>query len=347
MKKKKIGIIGASGYTGAELMRIITNHRYVEVTYATAERFSDIPVGELYPDITEYGIMTYSRYNRREALENAEVFFSAVPHGHAMKIIADLYDDSECIIDLSADFRFSTPDEYERQYGEHTEKELNEKAVYSMPEINGERVKGEKLISNPGCYPTASILALAPLVKNSGMEIESIIIDAKSGVTGAGHTPTENVHFCSVNEDIKPYKTGNHRHGPEIEEKLSEISGRDICVLFSPHLAPYDRGILATCYVKIRNESSEEEIRKVFEQCYEGKEFVKIAQKERMPGVKQVRGTNFCQIGIAYIESSKTIVVASAIDNLIKGASGQAVQNMNLALGYEESEGLSTRSMFP
>lgn len=346
MERKKVAILGASGYTGSELLRFLLVHPGVEVTHLTAEKHAGKELSEVFPHLSEYLDLELKPLDPDSVPSDVDIVFAALPHGASAKIVSALYSRDIKIIDLGADFRLSL-ERYEKWYGEHPCPELIEESVYGLPELYRNEIKDAKLVANPGCYPESSILGLAPLLKEDIIETDSIIIDSKSGVTGAGRSPSLDTHFCEVNEGLKAYKIGEHRHMPEIEEVLSDYSGRDVRVMFSPHLIPMDRGILSTIYVRLTKDRTTEELLKLYGEHYEEEKFVRISPEGVYPSTAHVRGSNFCDIGLRVNSENNTAVIVSVIDNLVKGASGQAVQNMNIMMGWDESEGLSGPPVFP
>jgi len=344
----KAGIIGASGYTGAELMRILYGHPEVEVAYVSAHKYAGEPVTALYPHLQGYAGEEFQAFDVSEALTQAEIFFVALPHGEAMKIVAQLLEGGVKVIDLSADHRFNDASVYERWYGlKHTSPHLLSDAVYGLPEINGPLIPAASLLAVPGCYPTAAILALAPLAKKGWAGVDGAIIDAKSGVSGAGRSTSLASHFCKADESIKPYNVGKHRHTPEMEMVLSGLAGSSVGLTFTPHLAPMSRGILATCYVRIGRDISLSEVEALYGEFYANAGFVVLLGSDVFPETKAVSGSNYCHIGWHLDEAKGVLTVVSAIDNLVKGASGQAVQCLNLMQGREEDSGLRALGIFP
>ncbi len=343
----KVGIIGASGYTGAELMRLLHRHPGVEVTYITAHTYADKEVTELYPHLQPYRGMKYRVFQPREALQEAEFHFVALPHGEAMEVVPPLLEGGARVVDLSADYRLAEAREYARWYGkEHTSPELLSRAVYGLPEFYSRDLREARLVAVPGCYPTAALLALGPLALR-GFSLEGCVIDAKSGVSGAGRTLSLASHFAQADESVKPYGVGSHRHTPEIEGRLAELSSRPVRVSFVPHLVPMSRGILATCYLSVGEEVTPQEVADAYEKAFTRSHFVVLLGEGRFPETKCVSGSNYCHLGWHLDRERGTLVTAAAIDNLVKGASGQAVQCMNIMAGWEESLGLEEPGLFP
>ncbi|MDI6874198.1 N-acetyl-gamma-glutamyl-phosphate reductase [Candidatus Solincola sp.] len=343
----KVGIIGASGYTGAELMRLLFRHPRVEVAYVTAHTYAGKEVDELYPHLHAYRGMRFRSFRPQEALEEAELHFVALPHGEAMEVVPSLLEGGARVVDLSADYRLTDAREYARWYGkEHGSPDLLSQAVYGLPEFYSTGIREARLVAVPGCYPTAALLALGPLALR-GYPLEGCVIDAKSGVSGAGRTLSLSSHFAQADESVKPYAVGSHRHTPEIEGRLTELSSRPVRVNFVPHLVPMSRGILATCYLSVGTEVNPREVAGTYEDFYAGSRFVVLLGEGRFPETKCVSGSNYCHLGWHLDRERGVLVVASAIDNLVKGASGQAVQCMNIMMGWEESLGLEDPGIFP
>jgi N-acetyl-gamma-glutamyl-phosphate reductase len=332
-----VSIIGGTGYTGSELLRILSNHPEVEIKYITSRKMDGVKITKLHPNlkcIKNLDNMTFKNIPPEDI--DSDFVFCATPHGASMKIVPELYEKGIKIIDLSGDYRFEDLNTYEEWYNlEHTGK-LD--AVYGLPELHREDIKKAKLVANPGCFPTGSILALAPLVKEDLIE-DRIIVDSKTGVSGAGVNPSETTHFPNVNENINPYKMTTHRHSPEIEKELEKLTNKNIKLSFTPHLAPITRGILTTAHTFLKEDVSREQIIDIYEKFYKNEPFVRIFD-EGAPTLTGVRGSNFCDIGGFEVDRHGRLVVVSAIDNLVKGASGQAVHNMNLMAGFDETESL-------
>jgi len=345
MDKEKVAVLGASGYTGSDLLRFLLVHPNVEITHLTAEKHAGKRISDVFPHLKGFLDLELKPLKSKSIPKDIDIVFAALPHGTSAQVISELFERDIKIIDLGADFRLSSKN-YKKWYGEHPCPELIKKAVYGITELNRDKVKKAKLVANPGCYPTSSILGLAPLLKNKIAEQASIIIDSKSGVSGAGRSPSLDYHYCEVNEGLKAYKIGEHRHMPEIEEALSNYSGLKVSVLFTPHLIPMDRGILSTIYVNLNKKFTTNKLIDLYEEHYQKERFVRISAEKVYPSTNQVRGSNYCDIGIK-VNSNNTAVIVSVIDNLVKGASGQAVQNMNVMMGYEETTGLEMPPVFP
>lgn len=341
----KGAVIGATGYAGQQLVWFLNNHKYVEIKFLASHTYADEEFSKIYNNYT--GIINNKCINMKEVeerLEEIDVLFIALPHGKSFDIVKKALEKGVKVIDLGADFRLEDVECYEEWYKlEHKCPELLEEAIYGLVEIYRNEIKNKKLIANPGCYTTASILALYPLLKSKLIDTDSIIIDAKSGVSGAGRGLNTASLYAECNESIKAYGVAGHRHTPEIEQELSKAAGEKLLLNFTPHLVPMNRGILATCYGKLKNNISQEEVYKIYEEFYKNDYFIRIV--DTLPETRNVRGSNFCDIGIRVDKRTNRIIVVSAIDNLIKGAAGQAVQNMNLIFGLEEGEGINMPSM--
>jgi len=335
----KVALLGATGYTGLELLRLLAAHPQAELVLATSERYAGQTLRGLLPGVELE--LTLQELDPKGV--EAEVAVSCLPHGHSQEVIPPLLERGMRVVDLSADFRLDAPT-YARWYGPHRCPALLEEAVYGLPELYRERIREARLVANPGCYPTAVILALAPLCAHDLIEPE-VVVDAKSGVSGAGRQPRQDLHFCEVNEDLRAYALEGHRHLPEMEQHLSAAAGRSVMVWFVPHLIPMSRGILATCYARLRSPCSQEELQALFEEFYREEPFVQVLPPGQTPRTVQVRATNRCQIGL--LARDEKIVVLAAIDNLVKGASGQALQNLNLMFGLPETTGLQGGALLP
>lgn len=344
----KVAICGGSGYTGIELLRILSDHSQVEISALTSEKSAGKKLGELFPHLHACGNLVYEPLNKEKLLKKADLFFLALPHGASQEAVNFFYRNGKKVIDLSADYRLRDPEIYKTWYGlSHEFVSTLRKAVYGLPEIYRGRIRKASLIANPGCYPTSAILGLTPALKAKVVDTSSIVIDSKSGTSGAGRKADVAVSFCEVNEGFKAYGIGTHRHTPEIEQELSFLAGKQIAVNFTPHLLPVDRGILTTIYAKMTKKTDTAAVLNIYRKRYAGEPFVKIHDEGVFPNIKNVRGTNVCEIGLKVNTRTNTLIVVSAIDNLVKGASGQAVHNMNLMMGFPEQEGLARISLFP
>ncbi len=340
-----VAVVGASGYGGGELLRLLLAHPRVKLSCAVSQTYAEQPLYHAWPGLAHVTKMTFSR-----ELGDAsyDVVFLAQENGKAMKDAAALLSRGCKVIDLSADFRFKNSDVYAQWYSKHSSPELAAEAVYGLPELFREDIRGARLVGNPGCYPTASILALAPLLKTSTIDTSSIIIDAKSGVSGAGRAKFGlDYHYPEVESSVSAYKiAGTHRHTPEIENVLSSQCGAQITLSFTPHLMPMSRGILATCYGKLTRSLDTRELLDLYTEEYADDPFVVVCS-DRLPATKHVLGTNACHIGLSVDTRTSRVTIVSVIDNLTKGAAGQAIQNMNLMTGLDETEGLLGGGLWP
>lgn len=346
--KLKIAIAGSSGYTGGELMRILLNHPGAAVTAVTSEKSAGRPITEIFPQLSGLTDLVCEPLDPDAIARKADFVFLALPHVTAQEAGQKFYKLGKKVVDLSADYRLSDPAVYEKWYEHrHQYPELLRIAVYGLPEAHREKIKKAVLVANPGCYPTGAILGLAPLIKKGMIDTNSIVIDSKSGVSGAGRGLSLAHHFPEVNEGLMAYKIGTHRHTPEIEQELSRLAGGVVTISFTPHLVPMNRGILSTIYCKLTKDADTGELCTLFADFYKPEPFVRVLPKGDFPNVRNVRGSNFCDVGVYSDQRTGRAVVVTAIDNLVKGASGQAVQNMNIMMGFEETEGLRTAGMFP
>ena len=343
-----VGIIGASGYTGAELARILFNHPHVQVTAATSRQYAGSPLSEIFPSLRGLVDIVCENLPVAELCKKADLFFTAVPHKTAMDLVPQLLDAGKKVVDLSADFRFRDVSVYEEWYQPHTSGQLLAKAVYGLPELYRKDIVSSSLVANPGCYPTSIILGLAPLLKAGAIEAQTIIADSKSGTSGAGRAAQTGSLFCEVHDGFRPYKVGRaHRHTPEIEQELSALAGNKIHISFTPHLLPISRGILSTVYASLVPGFDRQKIDILYRDHYQNEPFVRLLAEDSFPATQYVRGSNFCDISYKIDAATNRIIVMSTIDNIVKGASGQAVQNMNLMCGFAETSGLSAVPLFP
>jgi N-acetyl-gamma-glutamyl-phosphate reductase len=335
-----VGIIGATGYAGAELVRILSGHPHVTLTVLTSRQYTGVRFDLVYPAMQGRMPLVCEALSMERLEDACQVIFMALPHKIPMTIIPELIAKGKSVIDLSADFRFNDPALYESVYERHTAKELLGDAVYGLSEIYTEAIRDAVLIGNPGCYPTSALLPLIPLLRNGLIDSTSIIIDAKSGVSGAGRSLSLGTHFCQVNDSFKAYKVAEHRHNPEIDAILSREVGESVSVLFVPHLVPMTRGMLTTLYAGLQNNVTGGDIRDCLDAFYGQSSFVRICPEGSLPETHHVKGTNYCDIGFKLDEKHGRVILISAIDNLVKGAAGQAVQNMNIMCGLDETAGL-------
>ncbi|MEZ5931261.1 MAG: N-acetyl-gamma-glutamyl-phosphate reductase [Alphaproteobacteria bacterium] len=341
-----VGILGATGYTGAELLRLLARHRSARVTCMTSERFAGQPIGDVFPHLAGRDLPTLSKIGDQD-LGKLEVVFGCLPHGTTQDVIGAMPKGPK-IVDLSADFRLKDAAAYERTYGKpHAAVARQETAVYGLTEFARENIRKTDLVANPGCYPTTAQLPLRPLLEAGLIRHDPIIIDAKSGVTGAGRAPKEGSLHTEVSEGLHAYGVSTHRHTPEIEQGLSEAAGTAISVTFTPHLVPMNRGILATSYVQLADQVSSEDLQDELARRYQGEPFVRVLPFKSLPATRHVRGTNRCLIAVHPGRFSDRAVLLSVTDNLVKGASGQALQNMNVMLDLPETEGLQEEPLFP
>lgn len=349
----KVGIIGATGYAGNELVRLLMGHKDVEIMWYGSRSYIDKKYAEVYQNMFEIVEDTCLDDNMEELASKVDVIFTATPQGFLAGVLTEEILSRVKIIDLSADFRIKDVRTYEKWYKiEHRSPQFIEEAVYGLCELNRDKIKGARLIANPGCYTTCSILTAYPLVKEGLIDPDTLIIDAKSGTSGAGRGAKLPNLFCEVNENMKAYGVTNHRHTPEIEEQLGYAAGKEIVVNFTPHLVPMNRGILATEYATLNKKAdgtlpTYEEVKAIYDKYYKNEKFVRVLEKDVCPETKWVEGSNYVDVNFKIDERTGRIVMMGALDNLVKGAAGQAVQNMNLLFGFDEAEGLNLVPMFP
>ncbi|MEW6108349.1 MAG: N-acetyl-gamma-glutamyl-phosphate reductase [Nitrospirota bacterium] len=344
----KVAICGGSGYTGVELLRILSRHPHIEIASVTSEKSAGKKVAGVFPHLFKCKDITYEPLNKGKLLDKADLFFLALPHGASQEAVNFFFSNGKPVIDLSADYRLANPVVYEEWYGlPHNYVTTLKKAVYGLPEIYRDKIKNTDLVANPGCYPTGAILGLMPAIKNRLIDITSIVIDSKSGTSGAGRKADLAVSFCEVNEGFKAYSIGTHRHTPEIEQELSNLADSEIKVNFTPHLLPVDRGILTVVYAKLSKETDTKSVLNQYRKTYKDEPFIRVLDEGMFPNIKNVRGTNYCEIGIKAVHRTGSLIIITAIDNLVKGASGQAVHNMNLMMGFAETSGLDEIALFP
>ena len=344
----KVAIVGASGYTGVELIRILHSHPEVAVTCVTSEQSAGRPVSEIFPTLRGRCDLVLENLEPVGIAEKVDIVFTALPHKAAMEVVPTFLKMGKNIVDLSADYRLHDADVYGSWYERHLNPELLTEAVYGIPELRRAQISEASLIANPGCYPTSVILGVAPLLKDKVIDPRSIIVDAKSGVSGAGRGAKVDGLYCEVNEGFRAYGVGGvHRHIPEIEQELSLLAGDPLTITFTPHLVPMDRGILSTIYTQPLGKVNVPDLVKLYDAFYDGEPFVRVLPAGTLPSTAHVRGSNFCDIGIAVDDRTGRLIIVSAIDNLVKGASGQAVQNMNLMCGLPETLGLDILGIYP
>ena len=344
----KVGIIGSTGYAGGELVRILTGHKDAEIVWYGSRSYIDKKYAEVYQNMFRIVDAKCMDDNMEELAEMADVIFTATPQGLCASLVNEDILSKTKIVDLSADFRIKDVNVYEKWYNiEHKSPQFIEEAVYGLCEINREDVKKARLVANPGCYTTCSILTAYPLAKEGLIDMKTLIVDAKSGTSGAGRGAKLPNLFCEVNENMKAYGIASHRHTPEIEEQLSYASGEDVVINFTPHLVPMNRGILATEYATLKKNVTYDEVRAVYDKYYKDEKFIRVLDKGVFPETKWVEGSNYVDINFKIDPRTNRIIMIGAIDNLVKGAAGQAVQNMNLMFGLDEAEGLNLVPMFP
>jgi len=343
----KVAIVGATGYTGTELARLLLAHPKVEIAAVTSERSAGEAFSKVFPAFQGRLDLKLEALQTESVAKQAEVIFLCLPHHEAMEAAAAFRKSGKKVIDLSADFRLSDAAVYETWYGPHVAKDLLKEAVYGLPELHREAIRKATLVANPGCYPTSCILGLAPLLQAKAIALDSIHCDSASGTSGAGRGAKTDFLFCEVNESFKAYGVGKHRHTPEIEQELSGLAGEKVVVTFTPHLVPMDRGILSTLYAKATQKMDSKSLHALYEKFYAKEPFVRIRPLGLFPATHEVRMTNYCDIGVHFDDRTGRVILVSAIDNLTKGASGQAIQNMNLMMGWEETTGLTATAPIP
>lgn len=337
----KAGILGATGYAGIETVRLLASHPEVQIVRVVSQSFVGQKISDVYPNLRGICDLECCALDEDDIAAECDVVFTALPHGASKVVIPSLFNKGLKIIDLSGDFRYNDPAVYEQWYGEpHCAPDVLEQSVYGLCELHRDEIKTHRLIGNPGCYTTCSIMGLAPLVANNTVDTKSLIIDAKSGVTGAGRSASLPNIYSEVNESLKAYKVATHRHTSEIEQELSLLAGEDITLSFTPHLVPMQRGIFATCYANLTKNLSTEQAVEIFKDFYKGEEFVRVYEAGTLPEIKHIAGSNYVGIGVVIDERLNRAIVISCIDNLIKGAAGQAIQNMNIIFGLDEGVGL-------
>ncbi len=342
----KAGILGASGYTGADLVRLLTLHPEVEIRLLTANSHAGKPMGAVYPHLGYLPLPDLVTVEQAD-WSDLDVIFCALPHATTQQIVKDL-PKSLKVVDLSADFRLEDPATYATWYGhEHFAPELQGEAVYGLPEVNRAKIAAGRLIACPGCYPTAALLALLPLVRDGLVAADDIIIDAKSGVSGAGRGLKENLLFCEAGEGLSPYSVGKHRHAPEIEQEIGKAAGHQVLVNFTPHLVPMSRGELVTCHLRLSQGETAEGLRQSLAAAYAEEPFIRLLPKGSLPSTQMVRGSNYVAISVVEDRIPGRAIVIASIDNLVKGSSGQAIQNMNLQFGLPETTALLQPPLFP
>lgn len=346
----KVAIVGSTGYGGVELIRLLLNHPHVDIASVISASSAGTPIAAGFPHLHEIVTDTLDGVDPELIKSKAEVVFTATPSGVSAKLVPQLLEAGLKVIDLSGDFRLKDGAEYTKWYKhEAPSAELLEEAIYGLCEWSdrAEQVKGRRLISNPGCYTTAALLGLAPAVQAGWIDPATLIIDAKSGVSGAGRGVSLNVHYAEMNENFKAYKVNKHQHIPEIEQLLGEAAGAAVTVTFTTHLTPMTRGILCTMYGTLTGDYTEQDFIRLYQESYAGRRFIRIRPQGELPATKEVFGSNYCDIGFAVDARTKRVTVISVLDNVVKGAAGQAIQNLNLMMGWEESSGLQLAPVYP
>jgi len=344
----RVAICGGSGYAGAELLRILAAHPQVKITVVTSEKSAGKRVTDLFPHLHRYENLIYEPLDREKIISKADLFFMALPHAASQVAVDFFVSQGKKVIDLSADYRLREPRTYEEWYKvPHMFPGTLKKAVYGLPELHRKKIAKASLVANPGCYPTGAIIGLTPAIKNGLIKLNSIVIDSKSGASGAGRQSEVSFSYCEVNEGFKAYSVASHRHTPEIEQELSAVAGKGVRVNFTPHLVPMDRGILTTVYAQLAKSLEGKGIHEIYRTAYGKEPFTRVLEMGKFPNVKNVRGTNLCELGVTVNKRTGTLIVVAAIDNLVKGASGQAVHNMNIMMGFDEKEALNAIALFP
>ena len=336
----RVAVVGATGYAGAELVRILAGHPETEITVLTSRQYAGVRFDQVHPAMAGRVDTICQEYSTDQICENADLVYMALPHKLPMAFVPDILKQGKKVVDLSADFRFNDVSLYESAYQAHSAKDLLDTTVYGLCEIYADQIKTAALIGNPGCYPTSVLLPLVPLLKQGLLDPATLIADSKSGVSGAGRSLALASHYCEVNESFKAYKVGVHRHNPEMNAILSREAGESVSITFVPHLVPMTRGMLTTIYATPASGLTKRDIIDCYRTAYHQRPFIRLCPEGRLPDTLHVRGTNFCDIGFTFDEKNRRLILISAIDNLVKGAAGQAVQNMNLMLGFDETAGL-------
>ena len=361
MPKIRVAVGGASGYVGAELLRLIAAHPQLELTTVTSEKSAGATVASVFPSLATVVSLSFEALAPEALVERADIVFLALPHTKSIEPVATCLSAGKRVVDLSADYRLKDPATYERWYGTpHTQPALLKKAVYGLPELHRAQIGAARLVASPGCYPTAAILQLAPLVAHGLVQQDTVVIDAKSGVSGAGRSPALAYHFPEAHESLEPYKIGQHRHIPEIEQELTGVRQPSrhapsvgqaspqagFTVAFTPHLVPMNRGILSTAYCRLTTAIDVKELRALYRDFYKGERFIRL-HEETAPNPRNIRGSNYCDIGVFADSRAGWVITVAALDNLVKGAAGQAIQAMNLMAGLPEETGLTAPALFP
>ena len=344
----RAGIIGVTGYTGNELLRLLYSHGDVELTYLTSHSFAGKSLDEIHPHYLKIIETECRPFSVEEAVEKTDLVFSALPHGESMEKVSLLREAGLKVIDLSADFRLKDAALYSKWYKrEHLAPHNLAAAVYGLPELYRKEIRGASLVANPGCYPTSVLLGLAPLAARGILDWETLVVDAKSGTSGAGRVPSQGLHYPECTENFRAYRAAEHQHTPEIEQELGKLAGQEVEFTFVPHLLPMIRGILSTIYVKLKVKMDEKEIQDIYGEFYGNEQFVRLMPPPLLPETRNVYASNYCDLGLKWDSRNNRLIILSVIDNLVKGAAGQAVQNMNIMLGIKESKGLDMIPLRP
>lgn len=346
-KKKKVAVVGATGYTGQELVRLLLGHPGVEMIALTSRQNPGESYGKMFPQFRGYDLPAMSEYHPRDLTKKADLIFFGLPHGESQAAVAAAVDLGVKAVDLSADYRLSKLAAYTKWYGKHARPDLVKKAVYGLPELHRKKIQRAVLVANPGCYPTGVILGVAPFLAAKAADPARVIADMKSGVSGAGRKASLERSFCEVNEALRPYNLYAHRHTPEMEQELARAAKKPVHVTFSPHLVPINRGILGTIYLSLTRRFSGKELQAILARAYQGETFVRVLSPGELPCVSRVRGTNFVDLAVTVSPDGREAIVSTALDNLVKGAAGAAIQNMNLMLGLPETAGLLAAALRP
>lgn len=346
--KVKAAIVGSTGYGGVELIRLLASHPHVDVTSVISSSSEGTPIAEGYPHLTEICTDLLDGVDPKAIRAKADVVFLATPAGVATRLTPELLEAGLKVIDISGDHRLKSPAQYEQWYKKPSaDEKYLEQAVYGLAEVYGDRVKGVDLIANPGCFPTATLLGLIPAVNAGWIDPATIIIDAKSGVSGAGRGASLGTHYSELNENLSAYKVNRHQHIPEIEQALSDVAGKQVTTTFTTHLVPMTRGIMSTMYATVIGAHKDADFVELYRQYYEGRKFVRVRGAGQWPKTKEVWGSNYCDIGFSADERTGRVTIVSVIDNLVKGAAGQAIQNLNLMMGWDETLGLNFVPAYP
>ncbi|GIP21735.1 N-acetyl-gamma-glutamyl-phosphate reductase [Paenibacillus sp. J22TS3] len=344
----RAAIVGSTGYGGVELIRFLLDHPKVKITSVISASSAGVPITDGFPHLTDILVQDLDGVDVQEIASKADVVFTATPSGVSAKLVPQFVEAGLKVIDLSGDFRLKDGQSYEQWYKHDAPaSELLDLAAYGLSEIYGDKVKGQQLISNPGCYPTATLLGLIPAVKAGWIDPSTIIIDAKSGVSGAGRGMSLMTHYSEINENLKAYKVNKHQHIPEIEQVLADVAGEKVTVTFTTHQVPMTRGIMSTMYASLNGSHTNEELVELYKQYYEGRKFIRIRPEGQYPATKEVYGSNYCDIGFVVDSRTNRVTIISVIDNVVKGAAGQAVQNLNLMMGWDETLGLNFTPIYP